>query len=226
MLPARTTSALSLPEVLIILILAFILASLLYPGFCTRSTPATRQLAACHVRNIVNACESFRQDYGRYPEVAGAKDPSHPFLSFGDRPSGHCQIDNSALFDVLRAIDRGPNARHALNPQQTKYFESGRADGGRSPRSGFTDGPEFPVALQGQFLDPWSRPYCVILETDSDATLDLSLFYSDLAGPNHAVHPGAACFSLGPDGHLGGPGYEGRLQSAPDQRPDDMVSWQ
>jgi len=97
----------------------------------------------------------------------------------------------------------------------------------KNPRDGFADGPEYPESVQGCLFDPWGRQYCIVFATDDSETLDLSIIYSDLAGPEHLIRRSAAAFSLGKDGIPGGKGYEGKFRKpASTEAPDDIVSWQ
>ena len=126
-----------------------------------------------------------------------------------------------------RDIPRGPNANHALNPKQQKYFEGRVAREPKTPRSGFADGTTFSAADQGCLFDPWGHQYCIVFSMDGSGTLDLSAVYSDLAGPEHLIRRPVAAFSLGKDGIPGGKGYEGKFRKpASSEAPDDVFSWQ
>jgi hypothetical protein len=104
-----------------------ILVALLWPGSLGPHENSRRVKAATVVKDIVNACKNYAADYGKFPAMEAAKGGSEKnrYLSFGDIPAGKCKVDNSQLFDVLRAIPRkgGANADNALNPNKQKYFE-------------------------------------------------------------------------------------------------------
>ncbi len=226
--PHRRPSAFTIVELVAVIAIASVLFVLIcWPRLGSRPS-APRQTAAVVVRNVVIAAKNFKEDYGHYPEIPAAQDgtPANPYLSFGDQAEGRCKVSNAQLLDVLRAIDRGPNAGHVLNPKQTKYYENKKATDPRNPRDGFADGPEFNASRQGQLLDPWGAQYCFLLETDQDELLDLAPFFTDLTGPHSAVHFGAVGFSLGKDNRIGGPGYPGRYRKDHStEAPDDVVSW-
>src|SRR5690349_10751697 len=103
------SQGLTLPEVLIVLALLIILTILLFfPGGASHAA-SSRAQASTSVRTVVNACNSYKEDYGHYPQIEAAKDGSRPFMSFGDLTNGHCKVSNSTLLDILRDIDRGEN---------------------------------------------------------------------------------------------------------------------
>jgi hypothetical protein len=186
-----------------------------------------RTEAGSAVRNIVNALKNFYGDYGHFPEVAKPKGKGGQQLCFGDPACKISSGPNRLLFDVLRAIPRGPNAGHALNPRKVNYFAMRSATDRKHPRSGFADGPEFSDAVQGCLFDPWGHEYCIVMAMDDSGMLDLSSVFDDLAEEQNKVRSSVAAFSLGKDGAVGGKGYPGYLRApGSTQAPDDIVSWQ
>ncbi len=179
------------------------------------------------IKHITNALQHYRIEYGHFPEIGKPRADGKAVIYVGDPACKICENPNSLLFDVLRAIPRGPNASHALNPRQQKFIESRTARDPKNPRSGFADGPMFSAKDQSCYFDPWGRQYCIVFTTDGSDTLDLSPVYSDLAGPEHLLRMPVAAFSLGKDGLPGGKGYEGKLRKpASNEAPDDIFSWQ
>lgn len=183
-----------------------------------------REEAKFSVKNIVNALMHYRAEYGYFPKIGKPRADGKFAVFVGDPACKVCEIPNSVLFDVLRAIPRGPNANHALNPKQLKFIETIRASDPKHPWRGFADGPTFSAKDQGCYFDPWGRQYCIVFTTNGSVTLDLSAVYSDLAGPEHLVRLSAVAFSLGKDGLPGGKGYEGKSRKpASTEAPDDIV---
>ena len=227
----RSQHALTLVELLVIVAVIAVLIALAYPSIGSHKPTGIRFKAATVVHVIANACKNYEADYGHFPAIEAAKGGSEKnrYLSFGDIPAGKCKVDNSQLFDVLRAIPRagGANAADALNPRKQKYFEQPIASDPKNPRDGFADGPTFHAAIQGQLFDPWGSQYCIILDTDGDGVIDMKEFYSDLAGPDHSVTSSVAVFSMGNNGIRGGKGYKGQFQKPNSSLlHDDVVSWQ
>jgi len=222
----RPLQAFTLIELITVIAIIAILMALLFPAIAAAKESARRTKASTVVKDIVNSCKNYAIEYGKNPPVvAAAAAAASNYSSFGDMPAGKCKVDNNALFDVLRAIDKGENASHVLNPRKQKYFEQPKATDTKFPRDGFMDGTEF-AAKAGQLLDPWGTQYCIVLETDGDDLIDMKDFYTDLTGID-SIRVSAAAFSMAKDGKRGGKGYEGlfRKTSSP-QPPDDIVSWQ
>ncbi len=227
--PARTSLAFTLIELITVIAIISVLMALLFPHLAAARDSARRQTAATVVRNVVNAANGYKQDYGKYPPVAAAADTTtaaNPFMSFGDKDAG-MMVDNNALLDVLRAIDRGENQDNKLNPKQTKYYEGKKATDAKNPRDGFQDGSEFESTKRGQLMDPWGAEYCFILETDGDEVLDLSKVYTDLKGTDNVIRFAAVGICLGKDSKVGGKEYPGKFRKEKSSEPpDDIVSWQ
>jgi hypothetical protein len=222
----RSKVGLTWIEVVVILGVAVFLCMLLFPSM--RSRPAgPRSIASSVCRSIVHACENYAEDYGHLPRIPGAlagTGEAKAFYSYGDTTAGRCRLPNSELFDVLRVLDRGANAGHALNPRKQPYFEDTRATGETKPREGFADGKEFPAAIQGQLLDPWGKQYCIIVDADEDKRMNLTTFFHDLT---QDVRHGVVVFSMGKNQKIGGDDYRDRLHPPrANERPDDVTSWE
>jgi len=66
-----------------------------------------------------------------------------------------------------------------------------------------------------------------VLDADADDQIDMSPFFSDLAGTANVIQSSTAAFAMGKDGQRGGTGYLGKLRpTSAAQPPDDVVSWQ
>lgn len=195
----RSKQALTRAEIIFSLVCLALLIGFLFPAYqSARSCPRTSHETTV-VKAICNALKAYREDYSRFPRVAPPHLGKDEFIFVGDSQSG-ATVSNAGLFDVLRAIDRGVNAKHALNKRQQKYFEDKKASDRERPREGFADGGEFPNAMQGQLLDSWGSQYCVVMAAGGSEELDLRSIYTD--APNPIRFPVIA-FSLGKDRQLG-----------------------
>ena len=233
----RPQFAFTLIELITVIAIIAILMALLFPAMSGARDSARRSKASTVVRSIVNASKNYSNDYGKYPPIAAAlvatsggggtgasRADSNSYYSYGDKDKAKCKVNNSDLFDVLRAIAREPNDDHKLNRRQQKYFEEAKANDVKNPREGFADGKEFPEDIQGQLLDPWGTQYCVILDADGDEVLQLSEFFQD---EKEAIRFSAAAFSMAKNQDIGGKGYTGRLRKErSNEAPEDIVSWQ
>jgi prepilin-type N-terminal cleavage/methylation domain-containing protein len=230
--PARTSYAFTLIELITVIAIISVLMALLFPHLAAARENARRQEAATVIKSAVNACNNYKQDYGKYPPIKEAEDGSPPtngFYSYGDKKAGKCKMDNNHLFDVLRAIDRqsGENEGHKMNIRQVKYYEGKKATDPKLPRDGFVDGTEFDKEKAGQLMDPWGAQYCILLDFDGDDVIDASAIYSDLSNKENFLRYSAVGFSMGKDSERGGKGYEGKYKKEKsNEAPDDVVSWQ
>lgn len=214
--------AITLLEIAVLVAFLVILGWLLTPRMGCSPVDARRSLAGMHTKAITNAIRAFEYDYLRFPAVAEPRSANESFIFVGDPRSG-AKESNAALFDALRAIDRGKNSSHSLNPRKSKYFDETTASI-RPPRHGFTDGKDYPPDIQGQLLDPWGNQYCVVMATNGDGVLDLRSIYSDLVAE---IRLGCVAFSLGKDGTLGSPKAPGRFYQPGDySTAGDIVSWE
>ena len=230
-LPSRSRpqrAAFTLIELLTVIAIIAILMGLLMSALGSAKDQARRTEAAATVRNIVNACKSYSNDYGKFPPIEAGNITNS---SFGDSAKGKCTNNNNELFYVLRAISSGKNNDHALNKRQQKYFEAPKAKDLKNPRSGFVDGSGYTIsaaAPAGALMDPWGTQYCIVLDNSGNDEIDMSTFYTDLSGKENILRFSAVAFSLGKDADLGGKGYQGKFRkgAGSGEAPDDIVSWQ
>lgn len=221
------SAGLKLLEVITLISIIAVIIGLLFPATNHPRTQARRAAAGSNVRNIVAALRSYQTDYGHFPEIGKPRADGKFAVYVGDPACKMSESSNGVVFDVLRAIPRGPNANHALNPRQQKYFEAAKAKDPKNPRDGFADGPEYSAKDQGCLFDPWGAQYCIVFTTDGSGSLDMSAVYSDLAGPEKKLRVSVAAFSLGKDGIVGSKKYPGLFREpASSSPPDDLVSWQ
>lgn len=242
----RPQFAFTLVELLTVIAIIAILMGLLFPALSGARDNARRADAGTMVRNIVNACKAYSNDYGKYPPIdealvegssSGGKNAApENYYAYGDveLSNGKVKVNTNEIFDVLRAISRdsGKNKDHVLNRRQQKYFEGKKASdtGVRKTRGGFADGREF-EDRQGRLYDPWGTEYFVVLDADGNDELDMGDFWQDLkadSSGSNKVRFSAASFCLGKDAKFGGKGYEGYFKKpgAVNETPDDIVSWQ
>ena len=229
--PSNSRVAFTLIELITVIAIIAILMGLLFPAIAIAREIARRNKAATIEKSIVVACKSYATDYGKHPPIPGALvaagsagNVDHSYYAYGDTEAGKCKVANNQLFDVLRAIARGPNSDHALNRRKQSYFEETKATDSRNPREGFADGKDFAEEIQGQLFDPWGKQYCIILDADGDNILKLDAFFQDLTDP---VRNSAAAFAMAKNLVIGGKGYLGRLRKErSNEAPEDVISWQ
>jgi type II secretory pathway pseudopilin PulG len=219
LLSQKSNFALTITELLAALAVLAIAFTLLIPAFTkSRCGPSKAESV---VWNIVNSVRSFQTDYDTLPLVAVPRNEKEQFIFVGDPKSGALH-SNAGLFDVLRAIPRGVNANHALNPRRQMYFEEAKATDPKNPRDGFADGKEFAEQIQGRLYDPHGSEYCVVLNTGNEEVLNLSGIYTDLKDP---IRYRVVSFSLGKDRQLGTAGDRMLCTPRGNAPREDTVSW-
>ena len=213
-LPASFT----LIELLVVIAIISILMGLLFPALRSVQNQMRREQARNDLKNIVAAVKQYQTEYGKYPGVATTASAGDVLVGDTDAMA---TIDNSTLFDTLRAIDRGLNEHHAMNPRRIVFLEGRAATDANEPRAGFADKAE--SKKRGSFFDPWGKQYGVVIDADFDNTLTIADQYRDFAGDN-APRVTVGAFSLGKDGRLGTKGdalYRKGITAS-----DDVLSWQ
>lgn len=221
-------SAFTLIELLTVIAIIAVLMGLLFPALSGAKEQARRAEAKTALGEITSACLNYRVEYGKFPPVTKAQSGSSSagYYSYGDTSEGKCATTNDTLFDILRSIDRGENAKFVMNKKQVKFIQTKVAKDKKNPHSGFADGSDF-TANQGQYMDPWGAQYCVVLDAVENETIDMSPFYSDLSGTQNVLRMSAAAFSMGKDNKRGGKGYAGKVRKPnSNDAPDDVISWQ
>jgi type II secretory pathway pseudopilin PulG len=127
--------AYSLIELVTVITIIAVLTSLLIAVIGSVKESARRVHAKSDLSNIVTAIKAYYSDYGVYPvrpDQAGSE------VTFA--------IDNSDLFDALRAVPEGANAQRQLNPRGIVFLEVPLAHDQLKPRSGIA---------HGCWFDPW-----------------------------------------------------------------------
>lgn len=219
---SRTDSALTIPELIAVIITLAVVMALLFPAGSPPDA-ARRAQAATDAQSIVTAINSYVLEYGCFP---GETDPWAPpeklDRALGDPAAGLAHVPNRLIFDILRNINSPANPNNAYNQRQIIYLEARTASDPKNPKGGFLDDPSASADLKGCWFDPWGQQYCVVMDTDRDGHLDLTRFYDDFTGAA-APKLKAGAFSLGKDGQIGNKG-DHHYRTGTDKS-DDIVSW-
>ncbi len=146
----------TLIEMLVVIAIIAVLASLLIPAITRTLGSAKRSRAAADARDIASAVEMFFDDYGYfpvphsdqgYPGGSGADDTNIPDYETWKEES-------KRIIQVLIAEPQNYNQDHQLNPQQ-KIYITGQG-----------------IQSDGTFLDPWGTQYFIKLDRDYDGKVE------------------------------------------------------
>ena len=140
-------TAFTLVELLTVIGIIAVLMTLLFPAVNAVKENAKRMDAKNTCVQIVTAVKQYYQEYGKFPPVedlTGGGTPTFPATEdtlVGDKGTSMlAKIANNALFNTLRALDKGVNATHKFNPRRVGFFEAKAAVvNDTTKRGGFYD---------------------------------------------------------------------------------------
>ena len=183
----------------VVIAIIAVLIGLLFPAIDGAQRQARNVQAKNDLRQIVIAVNGFYTDYGAYPSNYT---PEITFDGFNGNTNDH-------LFNALRGKDS------TVNPKNIVFVSPAMAKSPNSPTSG--------IGVDGQWYDPWGKPYIIRLDTNYDGLVVNP--YSNNAGVAPSLNAGVIAWSFGSDKQsdsVPGP--------APDKNTgidaDDVISWQ
>jgi len=191
----RRNAGLTLVELLVVLAVIVLLASLLVPPGGNRGV-ALKKSAQVEMKNIGLAIDQYESTYGRVPASSQAIRAAAPDFTFGTyqagaaptltpvpRKKGKAQIQNNGgigyqapnsevmaiLMDLVTTPEGTPtaNTNHALNSGRISFI---------SPRMA-QDTHSWGVGPDLVFRDPWGNPYLISLDVNKDGKVR-DAFYS------------------------------------------------
>ena len=224
------TSAFTLIEMTVVILIILILASFLYTAGSSAIEHARKAQAKNDVTQIVTAVNAFYTEYGKYPVVSTiTTDAFYGTLPTGVIiPTGCANAGtNDVLFNILRGIENPPTN----NPRAIVFLSPSTARNTTPPKGGISQS----VGTVGQYMDVWGSPYAIVIDSDyNNQIVTTPNPYSDTdgsAGPS-PLRLGAIAFSYGKNGKPGGgaavsagfvseSGTAGKFKSS-----SDVLSWQ
>lgn len=193
----RTRDGFTLLELLVVIAIIVVLAGLLFPAVQSVLERAKKVQAKNDLTQIVTAVNAYYTEYGKYPiaTTENALDATQ----------------TADLFYTLRGVASGANSGNTQNTRQIVFMTPGNVKDTTNPRSG--------ISSDGQFYDPWGKPYQIAVDATYDTTIQNPYLPDTGAGPDE-VRQGVIAWSLGRDKQIGNAGDQKFTGS------DDVISWQ
>jgi prepilin-type N-terminal cleavage/methylation domain-containing protein len=198
----KSENAFTLIELVVVISVIAILMALLFPAFRGVQDQAKTTQAKNDLTQIVTAVNAYYTEYGKYPMTFDTADITLDGLN---------NNTNDKLFNGLRGQDS------TVNPKNVVFIAPPAVKDDNNPRSGIS-------GLNGQYFDPWGKPYIIRMDTTYDNLVTPNPYLSH-AGFAANVNGGVIAWSFGKDNlsdSVPGP--------APDKNTgtnvDDVISWQ
>ena len=146
----RKLSAFTLIELLIVIVIIAILASVAFPVTALVMEQARKAEAKNEVSNLVNAIKMYELEYGKLPFQAGE--------------GGESDLEMDTFQDNIISVLAGYNV-DGLNPREKPFYEGKTA---KNPDSEKPAGGMFGSDEQLQLADPWGNEYYIVIDSNYD----------------------------------------------------------
>ena len=146
----RQLSAFTLIELLIVIVIIAILASVAFPVTALVMEQARKAEAKNEVTNLVNAIKMYDLEYGKLPFQAGE--------------GGESDLEMDTFQDNIISVLAGYNV-DGLNPRLKPFYEGKTAKNSdaQKPAGGLFGSDE-----QLQLADPWGNEYFITIDSNYD----------------------------------------------------------
>ncbi len=177
-LPRRSRNAFTLIELLIVISIIAILASVSVPVTKNVMNSARKTAAQNDCIQVQNAIKGFYNEYFHYP-VTGSSEG--PYATDGE------------IMDVIMNVEGSAEAEN-LNRRRITYYEASKV----------TTDPKLPGynSNTGTLNDPWGQPYELYLDADDDESLTPPAIYGGKFGKAGRIKKTVFVHSGGPDRKL------------------------
>ncbi|HXR03984.1 MAG TPA: type II secretion system protein [Verrucomicrobiae bacterium] len=188
----RPRAGFTLVELLTVIAIIAILASMLLVVLSAAKKHALRVQAHTEVVEIANAIEKYDSDYGRFPVSTNAQlaaSAAKSDFTYGwvfNTPSTPCQVETYFTSGVIQSnaeviailmdnttLANGVNTNHVKNPQQTIFLNARMSGYDPSVDKGQAPGG---VDVNGVYRDPWGNPYIISMDLSYDESCKDSFY--------------------------------------------------
>lgn len=228
---SRSLPGFTLIEMLVVVAVIGVLASILVPTFASVKKQAKIKIAKLEMAGYVAAISQYQSVYGLAPVSRSAMDAvtrSSPDFTCGTVSSdggvlsptrvistgnsGYQNV-NSEVIAILMDADVYPNSQHVRNPQRQPFLRAKTTTATNAPGVG----PDY-VAR-----DPWGNPYIITVDANFDEQCQDG-FYYPLTKPSKPllVRSSAMIWSFGPDGRADS---DWRVGAKGGANKDNVLSW-
>ena len=161
----RSVSGFTLVELLVVIGIIAILASLLLPAMNAAMKRADIARAKNDMASIVSAIKAYYGEYGIWPTPDTNGNQDHTFVGKEGGATGNPRFQ-SQIISILKTN----------NLRKIVFLEVPRDSVEGTDRNGVSY-----VASDDFFLDPWENPYIIVMDTDFDN--QIGGFYDVLSSP-------------------------------------------
>ena len=208
--------AFTLIEMLVVIAIIAILASILLPVLAGAKKRARIVQARTEANNIEAAVAGYQSQYTLAPVPKALADDS----AFNPAVDYSFSVSNSWVISILMDVEVLANVGHARNPQRHQYLNPGTLKPKPDITSPGVSGEDY------TFRDPWGNPYVIAFDLNYDNAVEITgndRVYNPYPYPR--IPKSVLVWSMGPDG-VAENGVVGPNRGREPKNKDNVKSWE